>query len=184
MITTNQHRLLVLSLLLFVGLAGAVGYAVSNSTQGGDKTATPAAQNPPSGTGTVVGAKPTDPPGNAGSPGPSGVFSISGTVGGLVPGAASTLHLTVSNPNPWPIQVLTLNTGVGAPNGSPCPASTLQVGDYTWHDGDAVVKAQAKSTVVVDVPVQLVDSLTQNQSGCPASTFPLTYTGTAVKTSR
>ena len=183
MIDSLRPRLTVLLLLFSVGVAGAIGYAVNNARQG-----TPAAGEQPSGTGTVVGAGPQSPspnpsggPGNA--QGPTGVFHIAGDVAGLVPGEPGTLPLTITNPNPWPIQVLTVDTAVGDPSGSPCPAGTLTVGTYTYANG-AKISAPARGTVTMSVPVLLQDSMAQDQSGCPASAFPLTYTGTAVKTNR
>lgn len=180
---TTRARLAALLLPLSVGVAGAIGYAVNNS---GDHSANQAGGNQPTGTGTVA-ASPS--PGGSGQgqgnkppgTGPSGVFSISGQVGGLVPGAPKTLALTVDNPNPWPIQVLTLQTGVGTANHSPCPASTLVVGDYAYHNGDPVIRVAARGTTQVSVPVTLADSLTVDQSGCPSATFPLTFTGTATQ---
>lgn len=185
MIEQTRQRLVVMLLLFFVGVAGAVTYA---ATTGAPNKATPAADGQQTGTGTVVGGNgaksPSPKPGGPGNAqGPNGVFYISGQVAGLIPGAPSTLPLTIENPNPWPIQVLTLDTGVSAPNGSPCPASTLTVGTYTYSSG-AKISAPARGTVVVNVPVELADSVTQDQSGCPGSSFPLTFTGTAVKTSR
>ncbi|HWL38495.1 MAG TPA: hypothetical protein VNQ77_20070 [Frankiaceae bacterium] len=187
MIEQTRQRLMVLLLLFFVGVAGAVTYAATNESP---RKATPAADGQQTGTGTVVGGNgPQSPspqpggPGKGNPQGPNGVFYISGQVSGLIPGAPSTLPLTIENPNPWPIQVLTLDTGVSAPAGSPCPASTLNVGEYTYTNG-AKISAPARGTVVVNVPVELADSVTQDQSGCPGSSFPLTFTGTAVKTTR
>lgn len=187
MIEQASQKLMVMLLLFSVGVAGAVTYA---ATRTASSSARPAAGGEQTGTGTVVGGNgaqsPSPQPGGPGkgSPqGPNGVFYISGQVSGLVPGAPSTLPLRIENPNPWPIQVLTLDTGVGAPAGSPCPASTLTVGKYTYTNG-ARISAPARGTVVVDVPVELADSVTQDQSGCPGSSFPLTFTGTAVKTTR
>lgn len=185
MIDRTRQRLIVLLLFFFVGVAGAVTYATNNAAP---KKATPAADGEQTGTGTVVGGNgpqsPSPQPGGPGNAqGPNGVFYISGQVSGLIPGAPSTLPLTIENPNPWPIQVLTLDTGVNAPASSPCPASTLTVGNYTYSSG-AKISAPARGTVVVNVPVELADSVTQDQSGCPGSSFPLTFTGTAVKTTR
>lgn len=185
----RQH--LILSLLLFsVGALAAVTYAVAASDAPG-RQAAPVTGGEQTGTGTVVGGNgpsgpqsPSPEPGGKGNAhGPSGVFYISGTVAGLVPGQPGTLPLTITNPNPWPIQVLTLDTGVNAPAGSPCPPSTLTVGDYTYTDG-ARFAAPAKGTVQVSVPIELTDSATQDQTGCAGSSFPLTFTGTAVKTTR
>ena len=188
MIGTTRQRLTTLLLLLFVGVAGAIGYAVSNDQRSGN--ANPAAEQPPSGTGTVVGASPSASPRapgggqGGGQGGPSGVFSISGDAGSLVLGQPATLPLTITNPNPWPIQILTIDAAAGTPNGSPCPAAAFSVGSYRFRTGDAAVSAPARGTVRLDLTVELRDSLTQDQTGCRGATFPLTYTGTAVKTTR
>lgn len=183
----SRPRLAVLALLFSVGVATAVAVAAGGPSD--NRPAQPAAQEP-NGTGTVVGARPTaQPTPGGGRPtaqptpggGPSGVFSISGDVAGLVPGATKTLALTVTNPNPWPIQVLTLDTSVSAPDGSAC-ATTISVGRYTYSSGDALVTAPARGSVRVDVPVAYVDSLDVDQTGCAGTTFPLAFTGTAVRT--
>jgi hypothetical protein len=182
MLETTRQRAAMVLLLFSLGAVGAVTFAITNS----GRNANPSSGNNPTGTGTVVGGNgaPTPQPGGPGNAqGPNGVFYISGEVQGLLPGAANVLPLTITNPNPWPIQVLTLDTGVSTPDGSPCPASALTVGTYTYTNG-AQISAPARGTVQVDVPVELADSLTEDMSGCPASTFPLTFTGTAVKTTR
>jgi hypothetical protein len=182
---STRKRLGVLLIFFSVGVAGAVTYAVTNESQ----PAKPAANGQQTGTGTVVGgpsAQPTPSPdkGDNGSSnnggGPKGEFYISGSVTGLTPGNATVLPLTITNPNPWPIQVLTIDTGVGTPTGSPCPGSSLAVGQYTFTNGTKITAA-AKSTVQMTVPVTLTDSPTENQTGCLGATFPLTFTGTAEK---
>ncbi|HEX8003369.1 MAG TPA: hypothetical protein VF519_11815 [Mycobacteriales bacterium] len=169
-----KQRLAGLLLLFGTGVVGTLAYALISGGDG--RPATPAAQNPPSGTGTVV-ASPS--PSATGAPAVTGVFFISGNVDGLVPGAAKTMPLTVTNPNPFPIQVLSVSTGVAVPTSVACPAGSLDVGDYAFDDGDAALTAPANGTVRVDVPVQLVDSLTVDQSGCRGTTFALTFRGTA-----
>lgn len=183
MIETTRQRLATLLLLFFLGALGAIGFAVTSNRGESGK---PAADQPPSGNGTVVGAGPSasPSPGKPGNAGPSGVFSISGSVDQLVPGHPATLPLTITNPNPWPIQVLTIDASVGAPDGSPCPASTLSVGTYTYQAGAPKVSAPARGTTTMSIQVQLADSLTVDQSGCPGSTFPLTFTGTATMAAR
>jgi hypothetical protein len=181
MSATQRTRLTGLLLFLFVGIAAAIGYATSSRDAG---PASSAGGNPPTGNGSVVAspspnANPSsEKPGN----GPKdGVFTIAGQVSGLRPGVPSTLPLTLSNPNNWPIQILTVLTGVGTPNQSPCPASTLTVSDYQYANGDPVVQVAARSSIQLSVSIVLADSATQNQTGCPSATFPLTFTGTATK---
>ena len=166
--------------------AGAAGYAFSRSGN-----ATPAAGGASTGTGTVVGGTrsaspspapdgpagrpPGQPPGQpAGRRAVEGRFSISGHVADLVPGVPATLPLTITNPNPWPIRVLSVDVSVGTPSSGACPASTLRVAPFS---GAAL--ASPRGTVSIEVPVELVDSRTHDQSGCPRATFPLSFTGTA-----
>ena len=167
--TTVKQRLAGLLLLFGTGVVGTVAYALISS--GGDAPATPAALNPPAGTGTVIGATPS--PGVTATP--AGVFTISGSVAGLVPGAAKTMALTIANPNPWPIKVLTVRTGVAVPASVSCPADTLAVGDYAFESGDAALTAPAGGTVRVDVPVELRDSLTADQTACAGAPLTITY---------
>ena len=54
-------------------------------------------------------------------------FSISGSVAGLYPGAVKSLVLTVTNPFPDPIKVISLSTAVGGPDRAGCSASVLSV---------------------------------------------------------
>lgn len=171
--STVKQRLAGLLLLFGTGVVGTVAFALIS---GSDNPVSPAAQNPPSGTGTVVPATPA--PGVTPTA-PAGVFFIAGSVDGLVPGAARTLPLTVTNPNPYPIQVLTVDTGVAVPASASCPAGTIEVGDYAYADGDAALTAPANGTVRVEVPVRMVDSLTADQSGCRGVPFALTFQGTA-----
>jgi len=175
----SRRRRLVLLLLLFsTGAAGAIAYAVVTAR---DEPAAPVAGGQQTGTGTVAGGA-TPSPGGTAAPGrPAGSFTISGRVDGLLPGRPATLPLTVTNPNPWPIQVLTLDVGVNAPPGSPCPPGTVAAGRYAFGDGAPVVAAPARGSVVVAVPVELADSATQDQDGCRGTTLPLTLTGTAVR---
>ena len=167
-----RRRLVLVLLLLSAGAAGAAGYALATRTKSG----APAAGGEPSGTGTVIGGTPSPgPSGRPEAPGRAGVFSISGRVDGLVPGRPATLPLTVTNPNPWPIEIRTLDIGV-EPAGNGCPASLLEVGRYAFTGGQSFA-APARGTVVVPVPVRLADSPAHDQSAC--ATFPLTFTGTA-----
>ena len=171
--STGKQRLAGLLLLFGTGVVGTVAYALIS---GSDKPVTPVTQNPPSGTGTVIGATPT--PGVTPTAA-AGVFFISGSVDGLVPGAQRTLALTVTNPNAFPIRVLTVDTGVAVPASASCPAGSVEVGDYELADGGTELTAPANGTVRVDVSVSMVDSLTENQTGCRGVPFALTFEGTA-----
>lgn len=171
---SRRRRLAVVLLLFSAGAAGALALTASRG-----EPARPAAGGPRNGTGTVVGGATPTPGGGSAAPQPAGRFSISGSVDGLLPGRPATLPLTVTNPNPWPIQVLTLDAGVTAPPGSTCPVGTLAVGAYDHGDGDPAVTVPARGSVVVDVRVVFADSLTDDQTGCRGATLPLVLSGTA-----
>jgi hypothetical protein len=171
--TTRRQRMAGLLLLFGTGTVGAFAFALIS----GGGSARPVADAPPSGTGIVVGASPS--PSATAAPQARGVFFLAGNVKGLVPGARRTLPITVTNPNPYPIHVLTVDTGVAVPAGTTCPAGTLTVGDYRWDSGDAVLTAPAGGAVRVDVPVELRDSLTEDQTACRTTTFALTFDATA-----
>src|SRR4051812_17239615 len=105
---TTRRRLVSLLLPLSVGVIGAIAYAVNNAAT--DHGANPAGTNTNTGTGTVNASPSASPNGNGNGGnggGPKGEFFIAGTVAGLRPGVSGTLTLTITNPNPWPIQVLT-----------------------------------------------------------------------------
>ncbi len=153
------------AVLLPVLLAGAgLTATVAASLRG--RPAAPAARTP-DGTGVVTGSGSVP---TRGEP-----LAISGRVAGLAPGTPVTMSLAVRNPNPFPVRVRTVTTTVGPPDRAPCPARLLDVGAY----GGPPVAAPALSTVTVTVPVVLLDSLAEDQSGCPGATFPLTFGGVA-----
>ena len=172
--TTHRNRTLM-GLLLLLAVGGAAG-AVTIAILRDERPARPAAGGEQSGTGTVVGGTEGTPP--AGDT--EGVFHIAGRATGLVPGRPATLALRVTNPNPWPIHVLTLDTDVTQPPGADCPVGTLRVGGYDYTSGE-VYAAPARGTVEVPVRIELADSTGRDQSGCAGVTFPLTMTGTAVR---
>jgi hypothetical protein len=100
-------------------------------------------------------------------------FTISGQVDGLYPGARRGLVLTVANPNNFVISVQTLTVTVRAPSASGCPASTLSVAPFS---GSLLVPANgtaARSVLVTMSPTAV--------NACQDVTFPLVYSGTAVK---
>lgn len=171
--TTPKQRLAVLLLLFGTGAVATVAFALISR---GGAPARPVADTPPSGSGVVV-ASPS--PSAPAAPVARGVFFISGSVDGLVPGTAKTMPLTVTNPNPYPIQILTVDAGVAVPAAATCPPGSLSVGGYRYAAGDAVLTAPAGGAVLIDLPVELRDSLTEDDSGCRAATFALTFDGTA-----
>lgn len=159
------------SLLLFsAGSAAAAVYTLVADSE----PVRPAAGGDQSGTGTVLGGTPQAPSPEE----PAGVFTISGRVAGLLPGRVSSLPLRVTNPNDFPIQVLTLDTAVAEPAG--CPTGSLSVARYEHADGTAAVTAPPNGSVEVPVTVRYADSPTADQSGCAGRSFALSFTGTAV----
>jgi hypothetical protein len=178
------------TLLLLTGvLAVAVPTAVLRHA---DVTASSSGVN---GTGTVTGSSST-PSGTSAASGSSGasgkaapdkpakddkgVFAISGSVAGLVPGVAKPMVVTVTNPNGYSIQVMSISATAGSTGDAQCPAAALSVAPYEYSSGPGVV-APSKSTTTLTLSVLLADSLTVDTSGCPGTTFPLSFTGTAEK---
>lgn len=172
----------VVPLLLLSGVAGvAVPVLVVRSAG----PASPAATTGQSqGTGTV-----TQPPAETGSKAkpPANddkhVFGIAGSVTGLVPGTTTPLVVTITNPNGYAIDLESVTTSVGSPGGG-CPTGSLVVAPYTRSPSGPAVTAPGKGTTTLTLQAHYVDSLTADQSGCRGATFPLTFTGTAEKSSK
>ena len=105
---------------------------------------------------------------------PAKAFTIAdaGAATGLVPGGTVTRAVRVTNPNNQDIKVTRLDTSVGRPSPH-CPAKTVTV--------DAL-----KAPVLVakngyaDVPLTVRMALSAPDA-CKNLTFPLTYSGTAIK---
>lgn len=150
----------------------------------GEAEATPSPTGPadPGPSGGIVGPAPgaTAEPGDTTTPPSLGVFHIAGDAPGLVPGRKATLVLRVTNPNPWPIRVLTIDTRVVERSMPGCPTGLLTVAAYRYATGEPF-SAPAFGRVEVPVAIELADSRTQDQSGCAGVTFPLTMTGTAAR---
>jgi hypothetical protein len=172
------------TLLLLTGvLAVAVPSAVLRHA---DVTASSSGAN---GTGTVTGSAP-DQSAPSASPGAAakdkppkddkGVFAISGSVAGLVPGVAKPMTVTVDNPNGYSIQVMSISATAGPTGNAKCPAGALSVAPYAYSSGPGVI-APGKGTTTLTLSVVLADSLTADTSGCPGTTIPLSFTGTAEK---
>lgn len=100
---------------------------------------------------------------------PSKAFTIEGNVGGLFPGGAKQILLTVRNPNRQAITVTSLNVAVGSIG--PCAASNLWVTNFS---GQLIVGAQTSSTR--SVPIGMFAAAGNE---CKDASFALTFTGTA-----
>lgn len=100
------------------------------------------------------------------------VFTISGGVAELYPGATRPLVLTLASANNFPITVTALTVSVGTA-GPGCSAGNLTVTPYT---GSVVVPANGSATTTLDVTLDA-----SAPDACMAETWALTYSGTAVK---
>jgi hypothetical protein len=169
-----RRRLAGLLLLLVLGATATAAVATLRH-----RPAAPAAATPDGTGGATASPAPPGRPATGSGQGTvptSGVpLTVSGRVGSLAPGVPRTMTLAVRNPNSFPVRLHTLTTAVGTPDRARCPGGLLRVGAYAG----APVAAPPHETVTVTVPVLLVDSLTDDQSGCPGATFPLTFGGTA-----
>lgn len=112
----------------------------------------------------------------------SHVFTMSGGVTGLVPGRWVTLPVQVSNPNAQTIKVLTI-TVAGRDASAACPATgnLTVVGYDSTAPGAAVYLVPGRGTVVVPLPIQLVNAANRNQNACKGVSFGLSYAGTAMQ---
>lgn len=100
-------------------------------------------------------------------------FEIAGEVGGLFPGADTTLDAVVTNPHPFAIRVISTTVTV-LDASQACPASMLEIGD---SDATVEVPPGGTATVPLDVRMSL-----DAPDACQGATWPLRFTGTAVGT--
>ena len=105
---------------------------------------------------------------------PAKAFTIAdvGTATGLVPGGTVTRKVRVTNPNNQDIKVTALTTSVGRPSTS-CPANAVTVDPLTVP---FVIAKNASADV--SLTVRMAASA---PNACRNLTFPLTYSGTAIK---
>ncbi|MGK3201377.1 hypothetical protein [Amycolatopsis sp. MEPSY49] len=107
------------------------------------------------------------------------ITDVPGRATALVPGATGTRWIRLGNGENFPILVQTVTTTVGRPvdgGGRPvpaCPASAVRVDALA-----APVKVAGNGTADVALTTHLVAGA---PDACRGLTFPLTYTGTAVK---
>ncbi|MFD5830823.1 hypothetical protein [Lentzea sp. NPDC060358] len=109
-----------------------------------------------------------------GSPAPGKAFTIAdvGTATGLVPGGTVTRKVRVTNPNNQDIKVTRLDTSVGRPSPN-CPANAVTVDPLK-----SPVLVARNSHADVPLAVRMAASA---PNACKNLTFPLTYSGTAIK---
>ena len=107
-------------------------------------------------------------------------LSLSSTVSApLQPGASRTLFVTVYNPNPFAAQLYRIDVEVGIPSNTACSPEWVNVGHYLYGTGPKQM-IPATSSVQVELPIELVDLATTDQSACKGATFPLLLTGQGV----
>jgi hypothetical protein len=99
-------------------------------------------------------------------------FSIDGDVDELYPGTQTTLELSIKNSNNFPIIVNSITVDVANASAS-CLASVLSVDDF-----DGALDVPKNGLAVTTVAVSLDPSASAD---CENATWPLSYTGTAVK---
>ena len=113
-------------------------------------------------------------------------FTVSGSVGGLVPGVWRPLTVTVSNPNPVAIRVSALTVAVAADSSPPgCtsaanlelrqPSVTRSSVLLVPAHGSVTLPAQGLATAAI----RLRNLPTVNQDVCKDKSFALTWSGTA-----
>ncbi|MDX3655692.1 hypothetical protein PV646_00110 [Streptomyces sp. ID05-26A] len=108
----------------------------------------------------------------ADSPGKAFTIADAGTATGLVPGGTVTRKVRVTNPNNQDIKVSRLDTSVGRPSPN-CPANAVTVAPLA-----APVVVAKNSSAEVALTVRMAASA---PDACKNLTFPLTYSGTAIK---
>jgi hypothetical protein len=124
----------------------------------------------------------------------SGAFSITGTTDTMRPGVATTLTLTVSNPQSTMLFLSSVSASVASavyPNGTPAPAvcagylSPALPHTWTSWTGPTTVPAAADGshpgTATLTVALSFTDSGT-NQDVCKDVKFNLTFAGSAYYT--
>ena len=171
---------LLLAGLSFVTAASGVsgGWLLVSRSDTPAATAAAAAGGRTGGTGTGTVGPAAKTPGEKDKD-DKGVFTISGSIGGLVPGVTQPMSLTLTNPNSWDIRVLTVDTAVGSPGVARCPSSALSVSPYVHAGGGVIVPRKGSTTL--SVAVLLEDSTSVDLNGCPGASFPLAFSGTAEK---
>ena len=111
-------------------------------------------------------------PSSAESPGKAFTIADVGTATGLVPGGTVTRKVRVTNPNSQDIKVTSLTTSVGRPS-TACPANAVTVAPLS-------VPFVVAKNASADVPLT-VRMAASAPNACRNLTFPLTYSGTAIK---
>jgi|SRR4051812_9847776 hypothetical protein len=99
-------------------------------------------------------------------------FTLSGSVGGLSPGAPTPLRLTVANPDSQPIR-LTSATAAARAASSACPAGLLSITAFSGTP-ETIVAAHGQAVIMLTVTLSA-----QAPNACRNVSFPLSYAGKA-----
>lgn len=99
-------------------------------------------------------------------------FKITGSVGGLYPGGASRLRLTVHNQRAFSLIVTSMTTKVEDASAH-CPSADLAVGAFSGH-----LSTPAFGSAVVTVPARLAQKA---PNACIGAHFPLIFSGVGEK---
>jgi hypothetical protein len=103
-----------------------------------------------------------------------------GHVTGLVPGKERVLRVLVSNPNQWPIRLLTLDVSADAASANCRAGANLSIGNYDSRRPQArTYVISSRGAAIVPLRVELVNAPHRNQDSCEGESFPLRFAGEA-----
>ena len=109
-----------------------------------------------------------------------GSFTLRGQVSGLVPGEERILRVLVSNPNQWPIRLLTVDVAAERASGTCRAGANLSIGSYDSRRPHArTIIVQSRSKAVLSLPIEMVNAPHRNQDSCKGESFPLRFAGQA-----
>jgi hypothetical protein len=101
-----------------------------------------------------------------------GRLAIRGTAVGLYPGLQGRLHVTVRNPNPFAVRVLSLRVAVGSP-GRGCPARAIRPGRLPRP-----FRVRGRGVARVSLPIRMSADA---PLACSSRRFPLSFRARAVR---
>ena len=103
---------------------------------------------------------------------PGHAFTISGSVGGLVPGIPTPLRVTVANPDSQAIRLNSVTVTAGSAS-SACPASLLTISTFSGTP-ETIVPGRGQAVIQLTVKLSA-----QAPDACKKASFPLAYAGKA-----
>jgi hypothetical protein len=201
----RRRRGLLLLLLLLIPFAlggltvewlhgGTTGSVQGTPSVSPDKSLAPSPSGTPAASGTqAVGGVESTP-----IPGPSALgsgndvaqaggagFNITGGVGNLMPGVATAIPLTLTNPNGVPIYVTALTVTIAA-DSTPAgcsSANNVQLTQSNASSADPITVPARGSVTLTSAPrapkITLLNLPGVNQDVCKNKSFALTYSGSA-----